>query len=235
MIMWLEQALNYISSFNTASVVLRILLAVLFGSLTGLDRTRKRRPAGFRTYSLVCLGAALTMLVGQYIIYTLDIATDPARIGAQVVSGVGFLGAGTIMLKSKNQVKGLTTAAGLWASACLGLAIGIGFYLAAIVGLLAIIFIETLMHQLNDRLIKNANVMNIYLELLADQNLGNMITCLRSSDIQVADIESASSREGNVYSYLIVLRLARQCRLSHADIVQMINSSNGIVFCEELI
>jgi putative Mg2+ transporter-C (MgtC) family protein len=232
--MWVEQTLDYISSFNAVSIVLRITLAVLFGSLTGLDRTRKRRPAGFRTYSLVCLGATLTMLVGQYMTYTLNVVSDPARIGAQVVSGVGFLGAGTILLKSKNQVKGLTTAAGLWASACLGLAIGVGFYLAAVIGLLAIIFIETIMHHINDRLIRNANVMNIYLELLSNQNLGTMISFLRNNEIQVTDIESASGKEGNVFSYLIVLRITRQCKLSHADIVQIIDRSDGIVFCEEL-
>lgn len=232
--MWFIRAWEYISDFNTGSVVFRIVMAVLFGSLTGLDRTRKRRPAGFRTYSLVCLGATLTMLVGQYMVYSMNIPSDPARIGAQVVSGVGFLGAGTILLKGKNQVKGLTTAAGLWASACLGLAIGVGFYLAAVIGLVSIIFIEAFMSHLNDRLIRESNVINIYLELLANQNLGSMIMMLRENDIQVTDIESASGREGNVFSYLVVLKTTRQCRLSHIDIIEIIKGSSGIVLCEEL-
>ena len=232
--MWLVQAWDYISGFNTVSISFRIVMAVVFGILTGLDRTRKRRPAGFRTHSLVCLGATMTMLVGQYMVYSMNITSDPARIGAQVVSGVGFLGAGTILLKGKNQVKGLTTAAGLWASACLGLAIGIGFYLAAVIGLFAIIFIEAFMSHLNDRLIRDSNVVNIYIELLANQNLGNMIMVLRENEVQVTDIEMASSRDGSVFSYLIVLKTTRQCHLSHVDIIEKIKSSNGIVLCEEL-
>lgn len=232
--MWLEQAYHYISSFNTVSVIVRIVLAVLFGSLTGLDRTRKRRPAGFRTYSMVCLGAALTMLIGQYIVNELGTDTDPARIGAQVVSGIGFLGAGTILLKSNNQVKGLTTAAGLWASACMGLVIGVGFYLAAIAGLLAIIFIETFMHRINASLIRRAHVINVYLELTADKSLGSIIMSLKQNDVHVSEIEPASGREANVLSYLLVLQVTRQCRLSHPEIVQIMSGSDGILCCEEL-
>jgi putative Mg2+ transporter-C (MgtC) family protein len=233
--MWFQQVLDYIGEFNTVSVILRIIMAMLFGSLMGLDRTKKRRPAGFRTYSLVCVGAALTMLIGQYMINVQGINSDPARIGAQVVSGVGFLGAGTILLKSKNHVVGLTTAAGLWASACLGLAIGVGFYLGAIVGLLAVIFIVTFMHRINDSLIKKAKVLSLYVELMGDKNFGSVIQTLKNEGVYISEMENVSGREGGLITYLLVLRLNKQCKLSHENIIDIFTNSDGILFCEEII
>ena len=106
------------------AVVLRIFVAVIFGGIIGLERGMKNRPAGLRTYMLVCVGACLVMLTNQYI-YQVFGTGDPVRMGAHVVSGIGFLGAGTIIVTRRSQIKGLTTAAGLWASACIGLALGI--------------------------------------------------------------------------------------------------------------
>ena len=111
-----------------ASVTVRMLLAVLCGGIIGIERAYKRRPAGFRTHILICLGAAITTLTSQYLYLNLHYYTDMARLGAQVVAGIGFIGAGTIVVTRQQRVKGLTTAAGLWASACAGLAIGAGFY-----------------------------------------------------------------------------------------------------------
>jgi putative Mg2+ transporter-C (MgtC) family protein len=112
------------------AVILRIVTAVVFGGILGMERGLKNRPAGLRTYMLVCVGACLIMLTNQYL-YQVTSAGDPMRLGAQVVSGIGFLGAGTIIVTKHNQIKGLTTAAGLWAAAGVGLALGVGFYEAA--------------------------------------------------------------------------------------------------------
>ncbi|MBO5868173.1 MAG: MgtC/SapB family protein, partial [Oscillospiraceae bacterium] len=113
------------------SVIIRISVAIIVGGLIGLERGLKNRPAGMRTYMVVCLGSCLIMLTNQYIFQATQLG-DPVRMGAQVVSGIGFLGAGTIIVTRRNQIKGLTTAAGLWAAAGVGLAIGIGFYEAAV-------------------------------------------------------------------------------------------------------
>ena len=114
------------------SVILRVLVAAILSGIIGLERGMKNRPAGLRTYMLVCVGSCLIMLTNQYL-FQVSGAGDPMRLGAQVVSGIGFLGAGTIIVTKHNQIKGLTTAAGLWASAGVGLALGVGFYEAAIV------------------------------------------------------------------------------------------------------
>lgn len=129
---------NILTEFNNCSIIFRICLAVLVGSLIGSERGRHSRAAGLRTHTLVCLGAALTVIVGLYSVTQLGMDGDPMRISAQVISGIGFLGAGTIMTRNHFQITGLTTAAGLWTTASIGLAIGVGFYLGALAGFLAL-------------------------------------------------------------------------------------------------
>ena len=127
----MDKIITVLREPNVYSTLFRLTLATICGGLVGLERVKKRRPAGFRTYMLVCLGAALTMLISQYL-YKSGQTTDLSRLGAQVINGVGFLGAGTVIVTGRQQIKGLTTAAGLWASACMGLAIGAGFYFGAL-------------------------------------------------------------------------------------------------------
>lgn len=139
---------KYLTDFNYISIVFRICLAMLVGSIIGSERGRHGRAAGVRTHTLVCLGSALTVIVGMYSVIVLGMTGDPMRISAQVISGIGFLGAGTIMTRNHNQITGLTTAAGLWTTASIGLAIGVGFYLGAFVGFVAL---ETTIIFLNSR------------------------------------------------------------------------------------
>lgn len=123
------------------TIIIRLCLATVLGGIVGIERENKKRAAGFRTHILVSLGAALVMVTSEYIFLKYKGITnlDPARLGAQVISGIGFLGAGTI-IRQGGGVKGLTTAASLWAVSCIGLATGIGFYEAA-VGAAVIVFI----------------------------------------------------------------------------------------------
>lgn len=127
--------INAISNNENIIICARIILAIICGGLIGIERGRSNQPAGMRTYMLVCLGSTLVMLTSEYI-YTNFHTGDPARLGAQVISGIGFLGAGSIIISGKTKVKGLTTAAGLWVSACIGIAIGIGFYSGGIAAML---------------------------------------------------------------------------------------------------
>jgi len=134
---------------NGLSIIVRLLLASLIGGLIGLDRELIQKPAGIRTYMLICIGSALAMLTNQYIAEFAFPGSDPARFGAQVLSGIGFLGAGTIIVVGKLKVSGLTTAAGLWASAAAGLACGIGFYGGAIIGGIFLYIIIAVLHRID--------------------------------------------------------------------------------------
>lgn len=134
-------------------MVLRLLLALLLGGMVGFEREAQAKAAGFRTHILVCMGACLIMLTSMHIfdIYKGVASVDPARIAAQVVSGIGFLGAGTIM-RFKASVVGLTTAASLWAISGVGLAVGVGLYLVSIVTAVLMLISLVLLSKIENRL-----------------------------------------------------------------------------------
>lgn len=155
----------YLRDVNTISIMLRMILAMLFAGLIGVERGRKRRPAGFRTHILVCVGATLIMITSQYMVDIMGIEMDISRMGAQVVSGIGFLGVGTIIVVGRNQVKGLTTAAGLWVCACMGLAIGIGFYEGAVITCIFVMGIMSGLQRLDKYVQSHSKVINIYVEV----------------------------------------------------------------------
>lgn len=140
--------IDFLYQFNEITVIIRIVLAAIIGGLIGSERGRHGRAAGLRTHILVCLGAAITSLTSLFISESLGFDGDVARLSAQVISGIGFLGAGMIMIKSGNSITGLTTAAGMWATAAIGIAVGYGFYVGAIVAAVICIFSVTVLSRL---------------------------------------------------------------------------------------
>ncbi len=141
---------------NILNTAFRLVLAFILGSIIGYEREKKRRKAGLRTHVLVCLGSALIMLVSLYIyeLYGKAAAVDPSRIAAGVVTGIGFLGAGTI-IRSSEGVKGLTTAASIWLAAAIGLAIGCGFISAALIATFLVYLILSFLKRLEKEKLKN--------------------------------------------------------------------------------
>ncbi len=214
-------------------VVLRILIAIVLGGIIGMERGLNNHSAGMRTYMLVCVGACLIMMTDQYI-YTSLGSGDPTRMGAQVVSGIGFLGAGTIMVTRHNQIRGLTTAAGLWAAAGIGLALGVGFYEAAVLGTLAIFVILTLLHRWDESMLKNAKVLTVYMELSLEQPLSNFLHQLRKMDISFSDIqmEQGQTIDEDVRAFLITLK-GKQ-RIKHSVLLSKIRKLDGVIYLEEL-
>jgi len=145
-------------------VVIRIALAVVLGGLIGLERGVRSHPAGFRTHILVCVGACLAMLTNQFVYEGVASGVDPTRIGAQVISGIGFLGVGTIFMAGRNTVKGLTTAAGLWASGAIGLAIGIGFYIGAVVAAVIVLVVLGVFPAFENSVYRTARGIRLHVE-----------------------------------------------------------------------
>ena len=192
----ISEIINSLGEPGQLSAVVRLIMALLCGGIIGLERGRRRRPAGFRTHMLVCVGAALTMLIGQYLAVQLaanpELAgrtTDVSRLGAQVINGIGFLGAGTIIVTGHQEVKGLTTAAGLWASACMGLAIGAGFYLGALLGGAMILLSITAMRYVERFMMSRNRNLNICIEFDDINDIGTVIDMIKSDGIRIFDIE----------------------------------------------
>jgi putative Mg2+ transporter-C (MgtC) family protein len=173
-------------------IVLKLFLAMILGGVIGLEREIGNRPAGFRTHTLVCMGSVLVMLTSQYVYQAYGQDVDLTRLGAQVISGIGFLGAGTI-LKDGSRVRGLTTAASLWVVACIGLAIGIGFYWGALATAVLSYITLVLLKRLEGHLIKSPRRFDINLEIPNVPGQVAAITQVMARlDVQVRDIRVAN-------------------------------------------
>lgn len=215
------------------AVALRLLCAIILGGLIGLERGLKNRPAGLRTYMLVCTGACLIMLTNQYIFQFFGTG-DPVRMGAQVVSGIGFLGGGTIIITRHSRIKGLTTAAGLWSAAAVGLALGIGFYEAAIMGGAAIFVIMTLLQRMDNKMHSKTKRMDVYVELDKNVTLGDFLRQVRKRDLNISNVqrENSSAKEEVLRAYSATLVAKR--RYKHMELLEQITDIPGVVFVEEL-
>ena len=215
------------------AVIVRILAAVVIGGIIGLERGMKNRPAGLRTYMLVCVGSCLIMLTNQYI-YQATGSGDPVRMGAQVVSGIGFLGAGTIVVTRRNHIKGLTTAAGLWSAAGVGLALGIGFYEAALAAGLMIFFILTILQYMDDRMRRSTRVVELYVELRETVSMGSFMKGIRALDLEMTDIqfESNGAMAHGVRGFVATMKSKK--RQNHILVMENIRKLEGVVHVEEL-
>lgn len=240
--MWLEEvdwaALSaYLRQLNIASILCRSVLATICGSIIGFERGKKRHAAGLRTHIVVCIGAMSAMLVNQYIVTYFNPASDPARMGAQVISGIGFLGAGTIVITGNHrgqQVKGLTTAAGLWASACMGLAIGVGFYEGALILCAFLFMVIVSLNQLDERYLKATSTLQIYLEYSSAIPFSTLIRTLRQKGWHMTYVERLN-HETKCGSNEILLDIQRVGRDSNpTEVIEIIRNVEGVIFVEDI-
>lgn len=178
-----------------ATSFLRLGIAAILGGIIGMERGRHGRAAGMRTHILVCLGAALTTLVGLFTVLRMGMSSDPLRVSAQVISGIGFLGVGTILIKDRFQVTGLTTAAGLWATAAIGLAVGVGFYEAALLTVLIVLTANALLPFLERNIKHRTANSHLYAEV-NDINCVNDFAALVTHVYQMESLQVVPARSG---------------------------------------
>ena len=219
---------------NMVSVSVRMLLAVVCGGVIGMEREYKRRPAGFRTHILICLGASMTTLTSQFLYLNMHYYTDMARLGAQVVAGIGFIGAGTIIVTRRQRVKGLTTAAGLWAADIIGLALGGGFYEGGIFATILILLADLLFSKLEYRMLENAPEINLYMEYTDKRCLENVLKLYRELNLKILNMEitrSTGSEKHNACA-IFSLRLNKRCKVE--QLVAKVSGTEGVVSVEEL-
>ncbi len=227
--------LNFLrgDTLSILTIIVRLSLAVICGSAVGLERGRKRRPAGFRTHILICLGACMTTLTSQYIVLELKMFTDLGRLGAQVIAGIGFIGAGTIIVTKNRQVKGLTTAAGLWTTAIVGLCCGAGYYEGAIIASAIILLAELVLARLEYTLISKAKAINILVEYTESSQLANIVDALKKNNVYIMDMEIHKSTE-NKHSICAIFSVRLPRRTPYRTLIAHISNIQGIVSVEEL-
>ena len=227
-------------------MALRITLAVIVGGLLGLERERKSSPAGFRTYILVAIGSTMTVMLSQYLDYMLNhqwlatasrigIKTDVSRFGAQVINGVGFLGAGTIIVTKRQRVKGLTTAAGLWTAAIIGLVCGAGFAECAIFATLMILFAEIVLVKFEFKFAKSGRACALYIEYTKPDTIQAVLETLSAMSLKVTNLEvSRTDGEDEQHRYYALLSVQTTPKLGGTRIVTEITRLPNVFSVEEL-
>ena len=204
----INDVIFFLRDFNVVTILIRLVLAMFMGGAIGLERGKQGRAAGMRTHIFVCLGATLTTMIGFYAVEQLGSTGDPLRVAAQVVSGIGFLGVGTILIKGRFQITGLTTAAGMWCAAAIGIALGAGFYEGAIITFVCSLLTVTTFWRVEHIINKKHRRFGIYVEICSDKYVRETIDYLEStyriSDIQVTSPRSGTTGnvgiEGNVHN-----------------------------------
>ena len=226
---------DFIREMNMLAITARLVLAVLCGGLIGLEREVRRRSAGFRTHILICMGSAITILTNLYLYQVMHLYTDISRMGAQVIAGVSFVGAGTIIVTRSNRVKGLTTAAGLWTASIIGLACGAGYAECAIFATLMVMFAELVLIRIEYRFVKRSSEVNLYVEYSLPSTVQRLVRVLRMEKIPMNDMEVNRMAEADGsyrYSAILTILLSRQDL--EQKIIREFEETEGVLAVEKL-
>lgn len=212
------------------AAIFRLILALFMSGILGLERTRKQRPAGLRTYMLVCVGACVTMMTGLYIHTNFAPNADPARLASQVISGIGFIGAGTIIVTGQQKIKGLTTAAGLWTTAALGIALGAGFIalgIGAFFVMLIVMFCADWLEQLYFRRLSRLSVRFVLTSPIALRHLSQE---LQKDGITLCSVEMGEVLDSVGISATGIMRIPKG--ISHEKLLRNLMDIEGVIFAE---
>lgn len=218
--------------FNDTTALIRLLMALVASGILGMERTRKLRPAGMRTYMLVCIGACSTVLAGLSLFEAYGPGFDPARMSAQVISGIGFIGAGTIMVTPRQKVRGLTTAAGLWAVACLGINIGVGNYAISLGVFLAMLITMLMADKLEVIFYRHLKRIHVTIFITSMSILPGIRETLTPHDITLSNLEFGEAVEGQGVALTCFLRLKKH--ENHQEIIGQLEKIPGILHVEML-
>ncbi len=215
---------------------LKIVLALIVGGIIGMERGRQGRAAGMRTHILVCLGATLTSMTGMYVNQVVGINNDPLRVAAQVISGIGFLGVGTILIKGRFQITGLTTAAGIWCAATIGIALGIGYYEGALITFAASVIAVTVMHRLEYRITRRHTRFGIYVEIKSAEKIREVVKYLESN-YRTTDIQITPPRSGTAFYVGIEANIhpSKKFPVTVEKVAEDLEKLNDVVFAIESI
>ncbi len=216
------------------SVLMRLSLATFFGCTLGIERTRKGRAAGMRTYGLVSAGAALVIMTSQYINIVSPVTTDPTRMAAQVISGIGFLGAGTILLTARHKVTGLTTAAGLWISACIGLAMGVGFYIGAVTVYAVSFILIALFDNYREHIGKRVEKLQLFLMMENKEAVPAFIAAMREAHYEVSDLMRAEADIAGAVNLTCSIGREDNKSFERKELIDAIYSLKGVSYVEDI-
>lgn len=230
----MTEILQYLEEFNYISIFIRLSLAVLLGGIVGAERATKRQTAGVRTFAVVCLGAALAMVTNEYLAVRSGSAIDASRMAAQVISGVGFLGVGTIIVTGKNQVKGLTTAASLWTVATIGIAVGAGFIYGAFVGFMLIMLSVKVLQKVSRYQENHNRILEIYIEVNPEGGMASIMDYMRKKEFSIRSMQRDCQQPFNNKDVAVIMELDLGRKQDHNSVLTELEQMKGLHYIEEL-
>ncbi len=220
-------ALNFLRQPDLLGMTIRVLLALVCGGAIGIERTGKRRPAGFRTHILICLGAAMTTATSQYLYIVMHYPISVSRMGAQVIAGVSFIGAGAIMMTKWQRVRGLTTAAGLWVVAIVGLCCGTAFYEGAVYATVLVLIAEVFFSKLEFHLLRDTREVTVYAEYAKPSCLEDIVSRCHGLGVKIVDLEITKKSDSGGISCAVLSLLSRQ-GTGKEEILQKLADIEGV-------
>lgn len=215
-------------NFNYISIATRIILSVVLSGIIGWERSKSGRAAGLRTHILVCLGACVVSLTGLYLKH--QYGADPSRIAAQVISGIGFLGTGTILVKRQSEIVGLTTAACIWSTGCIGIALGYGLYWIALLAAVLCFIIMKKMAAWEQGVKQQGTVFRVYGELHDAAHTNEFLSEIESADINLSDIQFTDAKSKTVNGIAFVATISVDSHKDKKSIIQLMNDNEKSIF-----
>ncbi len=226
--------LEFLESSNDIAVGIRLIIATFFGSLIGWERIVKRHSAGIKTFALVSLGSAVATALNIYLAQMPDLNADVSRIPAGVVSGIGFLGAGTILVTGRQQIKGLTTAASLWVTSCMGMAIGGGYLIIGIICFALVMIANVILLHLSQRVEDNSKYMSVYVEVNKAKGVNKLIQVLSDEKCKISSMTKSKEKTLQSSDAAIIVDIDFDRRRSHKEIIDILNAQEFVNYVEEI-
>ena len=215
-------------------VIARLSAAVLLGGIIGVEREYKRRPAGLRTHMLICLGAAMTTLTSQYLLLNMNYYTDITRLGAQVIAGIGFIGTGTIIVSRGHRIIGLTTAAGLWTAAIVGMAVGAGFYIGGVAATVLILVTEMVFSVAEHKILRNNMDVNVLMEYNSKDALARVFELCKMLEIRVQHVEITHNEDNGTKNEFAIFYLRINKAHKLAELLNELGKEKSIETVKQL-
>ncbi|WP_022768437.1 MULTISPECIES: MgtC/SapB family protein [unclassified Butyrivibrio] len=232
--MSLATIIDYLQGSSSIAVGIRLVVATVFGGLVGWERIIKHHSAGIKTHALVSLGSASATALNIYLAMLPGLNADVSRIPAGVVSGIGFLGAGTILVTGRKQIKGLSTAATLWVTSCMGMAIGAGYLEIGCVCLLMVAFSNILLKQLSNKVEGYSKYMNIYIEVNKSRGVNKLMKMLSDQGFTILSMTKSKEKTLQSSDTGLILDLDLDKKRSHHEILNMLSDEEYVNYVEEV-
>ncbi|WP_028243058.1 MgtC/SapB family protein [Pseudobutyrivibrio ruminis] len=226
--------IDYLQGMNDGAVAIRLVLATLCGSLIGWERVLRRHSAGIRTFALVSLGSAVATVLNLYLAILPNMEADVSRIPAGVVSGIGFLGAGTIILTGRNQIKGLTTAASLWVASCMGMAFGAGYLSVGLVCFALVLIANIVLVHVSQQVEENSRYVSLYIEVEENNGVKKLRKKLSELGYSIYSMNKTKDKTLSGSDTALMLELDYGENHSHQSLMNELNNLDFVSYVEEI-